>query len=541
MRAGVTGEAPCRVSLLSRYPEEAVAAAAQRRSKSRRNTLREAMDQWFAGNFELCLDLCDANTDPTRDTLAQVTLLRARALLRLNRSTEALAILDSFPWPDAGDVAVTARMLTGAGFIRSNEVGRGLVLLDALQESATDAHRTIQSEIALNRALGHFCLHDVDAADRALDLVSTEADIVYARALEYRGWVACRRAKFVLASSYFRAALEFLDECKHYDRYLEANCAHVLASLAVELLDLPTWSVVVERRAKIDWAAQDIRRHRYWIALCASTYACEIEGADLIAVREARIAESFAPTPAAHVEALCQRAATAGRADERVVQMDYADAAYDLFASLDARQFEEYDKLVPLVLAEQLSLAGRVERAQSVFTAFREQAATSPLLAVTGNPFRYAFERLVEGFITESADERPRARRSYLDAFTKFRAIDYKRRAVHTALRLGALLNEAELFEYADFTTRHLPAGSWLRQQVQNLPTDIIVRRLSAARRDVLHLLCKGLTVPEIAASRGRSRKTIANTVTEVYRAFNVRNRAELLNELLHRGIIKPA
>jgi DNA-binding CsgD family transcriptional regulator len=529
------------VSPHSRYPRGAVTATAQRRSKSRRNTLREAMDQWFAGDFELCLDLCNANTDPAPDMQAQITLLRARALLRLNRAPEALTMLDSFPWPDAGDVAVTARMLTGAALIRSNEVGRGLMLLEALQESATDAHRTIQSEIALNRALGHFCRHEVDLADRALDLVSTDADIVYARALEYRGWVACRRAKFALASSYFRAALSHLDQCRHYDRYLEANCAHVLASLAVEMLDLPTWGVVVERRAKIDWAAQDIQRHRYWIALCASTYACEIEGADLIAVREARIAESFAPTPAAHVEALCQRAATAGRADERVVQMDYADAAYDLFASLDPQKFEEYDKLVPLELAEQLSLAGRVEQARRVFASYREQAATSPLLAVSGNPFRYAFERLVEGFIAESVDERPRARRSYLDAFTKFRAIDYKRRAVHTALRLGALLNEAELFEYADFTTRHLPVRSWLRQQVQNLPTDIIVRGLSAARREVLQLLCKGLTVPEIAASRGRSRKTIANTVTDVYRAFNVRNRTELLNELLRRGIIKPA
>ena len=77
---------------------------------------------------------------------------------------------------------------------------------------------------------------------------------------------------------------------------------------------------------------------------------------------------------------------------------------------------------------------------------------------MTGNPFRYAFERLVEGFIAESADERPRARRAHLDAFTKFRAIDYKRRAVHTALRLGSLLNEAELFEFADFMMRDLTA-----------------------------------------------------------------------------------
>jgi DNA-binding CsgD family transcriptional regulator len=203
---------------------------------------------------------------------------------------------------------------------------------------------------------------------------------------------------------------------------------------------------------------------------------------------------------------------------------------------------EAKDKLVPLTLAKELSFAGRVEQAQSLFALYKRQSGnTSPLLVVTGNPTRYAFELLVEGFVAESADERPRARRAYLDAFTRFRAVDYKRRAVHSALRLGALLNEAELFEYADATTRHLPARSWLRQQVANLPTDIIVRGLSAARREVLQLLCRGFTVSEIAAHRQRSRKTIANTVTEVYRAFNVRNRTELLNELLRRGIIKSA
>ncbi len=531
----VCGETPGKASSRFHIPGEDTAASAQRR---RRTTLREATDLWFAGDLERCLELCDAITGAEPSTLAQVALLRARALLRLNNAAEALRVLDSLRWPEHGDIAATARMLTAAALIRSNEIPHALTILDAID--VADVHPTIRSEIALNRGLAFFCLRDVEAADRALDGVSTDADIVYARALEYRGWIACARQRYELAGTYFAAALDHLDTCKHYDRWMEANCAQVLGRLALERIDPTTWAIVTERRAKMDWSPPELQRHRFWITMVSATWAYECEGADLVAIHEARLAEQLAPTPAARVEALCRRAATVGRADERLSQLDHTEEAYELFSSLDPATFEDADKIVSLVLAKELSCAGRVEEARHVFNLYRAHSETSRHLMITGDPARDAFERLVEGFIHEAADERARARRAYLDSFTQFRALDYRRRAVHAALRLGALLNEPTLFDYADRTTRHLPPRSWLRQQVALLPTDMILRQLSRARRDVLQGLCEGLTVAEIARRRGRSPKTVANTATELYRAFRVRNRAELLSELLRRGVIRP-
>lgn len=108
---GVRGDTRTGVSPLRFRPGEGTASATKRRP-NRRATLDEAFGLWFAGHFELCLDACDALTDTRRDTLAQVTLLRARALLRLDRAPETLRVLDAFAWHQRGDEAVTARMLT---------------------------------------------------------------------------------------------------------------------------------------------------------------------------------------------------------------------------------------------------------------------------------------------------------------------------------------------------------------------------------------------------------------------------------------------
>ena len=117
------------------------------------------------------------------------------------------------------------------------------------------AYRTIRSEIALNIALAHYGRREYDEVERNLDGVDAAADIVYARALEYRGWVAYSRTDANRARTMFASALDALDRCRHYDRFLEANCIRALAHLAVERLDRKTWSIVETRRARIDWSA----------------------------------------------------------------------------------------------------------------------------------------------------------------------------------------------------------------------------------------------------------------------------------------------
>jgi hypothetical protein len=195
-----------------------------------RATYSDALAAWCDGEFERCLALCDAiGGRPGADA----SVLRARALMRLSRAADAReTLLDTTPaTPDA---ALTVQLLLGAAEIRLGDVDAGLVRLDTAQITAVTAHPTIRSEIALGRALAHYARRDYAAATTALRRVSPNSDIVYARALEYRGWIAFARGRRDGGAGFFVGALEQLDRCRHRDRFLEANALQALSYAAAE-------------------------------------------------------------------------------------------------------------------------------------------------------------------------------------------------------------------------------------------------------------------------------------------------------------------
>jgi DNA-binding CsgD family transcriptional regulator len=60
--------------------------------------------------------------------------------------------------------------------------------------------------------------------------------------------------------------------------------------------------------------------------------------------------------------------------------------------------------------------------------------------------------------------------------------------------------------------------------------------RLSDAEREVLRALLEGHTTAEIAASRGRAARTVANQVAKIFRKLGVGSRAELTALLSRPG-----
>ncbi|HZO92583.1 MAG TPA: LuxR C-terminal-related transcriptional regulator [Candidatus Baltobacteraceae bacterium] len=498
------------------------------------------MRAWFAGDFEDCLALCERVRPDGIEMRSEIALLRARALLRVARPQEAIDVVRSvFVAHGTLDASLTARMLLGQAYVRLGDAERGLAILEEARGASAAAHPTIRSEIALGIALAHYGVRRLDEAERALDEVSPDADIVHARALEYRAWIAAARSDYAQATEHFRAVLQRLDACRHRDRFLEANATFGLAAFTAERLDRQGWLIVEHRRARIEWSGSALNGLQSVIALAASKMY-DIDGRVREALQAAREAEAVAPNAGYALLAQCRRAAVFRLAGERFAHADAAARLRDALDALDPaawRDTAQHNLL--LAVAEEVAYAGDVLSARALLKRYAELPA-SPLFSLSGNTIETALRAFVEAVIADVEGAYGVAHRHYRDAFRLFAKVGYERRALLTALRLGELTGHAYLFEYVDHALRKLAHGSPLRERGRRMNPELndpVLTALSLPERSVLKLLCDGKTTREIASARRRSAQTIRNTVSRILRAFAVPDRAALVRECVRRGI----
>jgi DNA-binding CsgD family transcriptional regulator len=517
-----------------------ISQQAQRPRPVGRATFSEAMRAWFAGDFEGCLALCDRVRPNDVDMVSQLALLRARALLRTGRPDDAIAVVrNAFIAHGTLDASLTARMLLGTAYVRGGDNRHGLELLEAAYRGSDGAHPTIRSEIALNIGLAHYGLRSLDDADRALDLVSPNADIVHARALEYRGWVATARSDYAAATAHFHAALRRLDQCRHYDRFLEAHTVQALAILSAERLDRASWMIVDERARRVEWSAPGLSGPWYGVAFFSSMRD-ETEGRIDEALRWAGEAEDVAVNDALRLFASCRRAAVLRAVGERFAHRDLVARIRRGVQDLDVAQLDSDERQLLLALAIEVAAAGDAVGARALVKQFDALPPASPMLSLTGDPRETGGRLLAEAAVADAAGDAVQAHHRYREAFQIYRRIGYERRALLAALRLGELTGQTYLLEYVDLTLRKLSSRSPLRERARrNNPAlnDPVVSSLSRTERAVLQLLCDGKSTLEIAAARGRSKQTIRNTISRILTAFEVADRPALLRECLRRGV----
>lgn len=425
------------------------------------------MRAWFAGDFEGCLALCDRVRPSDVDMVSQLALLRARALLRLSRAQEAVAVVSgAFIAHGTLDASLTARMLLGQAYVRLGEHDRGLAMLQDAYAGADGAHPTIRSEIALNVALGYYGLRKLDEADAALELVHDGADIVHARALEYRAWVAVARTDYAAATRLFADALRRLDGCRHYDRFLEATAIHGIALLASERLDRTAWLQAEPRAVRFDWSADGLALPHHLMAIHVSVIY-EAEGRIREALRATHDAERITISPAHALYAQIRRAAILRVMRERYAHDDLVAAIRRGLDELAPSSLQGDLRWLPLALAEEIAYAGDVFGARALVKRFHDLPSPSRMSAMADDPRDEAYQLFVDAVVADAAGDLRDAHARYQRAFQIYHRIGYERRALLAALRLGELTGQAYLLEYVDRTLRKLSSRSPLRERAR--------------------------------------------------------------------------
>lgn len=496
----------------------------------------DAMSAWESADYERCLQLCSAAdaggaTHPDRD------IVRAQALLRLGRHAEAAHGLQHLLDHEDPDVRLAARGLAGAARVRDGDASVLFALRAALSDAAT-ASPAVRAELALHVALVHYTRSEYAAAETALDLIEHDTDIVYARALEYRGWLALVRGDQERATGWFIEALTALDRCRRRDRYVEVNCIQSLAALALECFDRATWAVVAQRRAALDWSAASLQEHRFFIAMRAAVFAYDVEGDPDKAAWEARCAEEWAPSDAYRVQALCCRAQIARKARESVSQRNHVAGAFQLFQRVPRPLGKGDAAMVPLVLAEELANAGRASDARAMLDVFRDRS-TSKAISMSHDARVAGFETLVEAQILEAEGRVHDAVAVYRRAFDFFSGIGSLRRTLTAAVRLIRLSpGNASLWHHLDVIVAQTAEGSWITPLAEGLRRAQAAQKLSSVQRTYLALLCDGKSNPEIAKLCRRSVHTVRNQIATLFEIFGVQSRAELVAQCARLGLL---
>jgi DNA-binding CsgD family transcriptional regulator len=501
-----------------------------------RATLSAAHQAFFDGSFETCLTACDrivVRDDPLRFELG---LLRARVLLRLDRADKAIEALRECAYTATSfDMLLTGEMLLGAAYVRLGQHERGEALLANAHGRCGAAHPTVRAELALNLGVARYNIGQSEAADALLASVSPDADIVYARSLEYRGWIAFSQARFDVAGSWFRSALKCIERCQRRDRFVEANVLYGVAYANAELLETAGWEAAERRIAAFDWSVDGVARPRFWAAIsCSMMY--ESLGDEQKAREWTRRAEQQAPSDAHRALALCRTAELFHGFREPRAQFEFTSRAVQLYETIDARKLNAEQQQLPVIIAEQLAIAHAYDDADRLMTHYRE--VVEPIVTTGPRDDRFAGVRhCVEGALCEGRGDRNGAVRSYTLALHLFIKTRYRRRAAGVALRLAHLTGARRYVAYATAALREAHPRFYMAVDLSAL-RDEATPALTDNQRVILKLVAQGKTYKDIAQMLGRSWKTVNNSVEQLRLKFGAGTRGELVAEVLRRGLV---
>lgn len=513
----------------------------------------------------LRLDEADDDGDSLGDLRDESLLLRARALYRMLRYDDVIAVLAPVVTTFASsDATATARMLLGTALARAGEADEGLRELTEAAEDAEGAgvHRAIQAELAHARALAywlrgeyHQALRFAAAAERA------NADVISVRAAQLRGFVAVSQRKFPEALRLFRSALDRYRLCHERDGLLADQTVLQVASLELTLRSAgePGTHRTFEARRIRPWepdlsgscSTACLQR----MALDGWLYALDGDSASAFALM--RQADDLAPTAAWHAWALAQRAGLALAFNEASSARDLAAQAQAAVRNVDWETTEGEERVGLLLLAEVLAWLNPAA-APALVARYDGLPPLNRNHVLADDPRERALELHVRGLVARTTGNVAQAQTLLKEAVREWRGVGNLWRTALALIELDATVSANNGSPAAKWRTapgefyleaatlivrEHFPR-SFLVRKVRNwlgAYHDPVAAALAPHKRQVLRLVLAGLDNKQIATRLSLRYNSVRSYVADLHAAFGTHSDRELFAECVRRGIASPS
>ena len=520
--------------------------------------LTVARDALLRGDVEACFAFLERAESLSPAEQREEALLRARALYRSHRFSDAAAFLG----PLLGtfvtvDEVCTAKMLHAIAFARSSNrnIERGRALLEAVAAAAQElhAHRAIQGEIAYMLAFVHWMKRDYGLVLRyAITAERANADVISVRAASLRGYVALATEHYVEALELFRFALRAYRGCRERDTDLALRIVVQIAALEVALRS----AIVFGTHALADGKG---RHHDDPDADAPNVYRMEIAALDAWlyafdgdrkqAYRKVRMAERLAPNDAWRVWSLANSAKISAALGDKDWAWAYAAEALELLADVDWDATNGEERVALLHLAEILSLTHPSEAAQVLERYDQLTTEVDRALLMHNDVRLWILETFVRSLVHRLSGELDKAHDALQGVRVQAQRVGIRWREALALIELDSIQLDANghgerpLQAAATLIRENFPQsflarriGRWSQTLI-----DPIASKLAPQPRQVLRHVLSGQNPKKIATTMRLSEDTVKGYMKTLFRAFSVNSTPQLLIACYERGIGSPS
>ncbi len=500
--------------------------------------LDRARAAWDAGEYEQVLLSAAALRFERREDRVAAALLRARALLALDRPGDVGAILERVRKEAKGtEETVLVQMLAGAALTRTSARERGHALLDEAAALAGRGAKRLSAEVAYYRALSRWSARQLPEAEAIIEAALPAATgVIRSRLLQLLGWIDVRRENYAAAAPSFTAALEALDAADGADVKGRARILNALGIIAAETIDLRLGRLVRRQYHACTWS-DDTRIERFYVLEYLSWLSL-LEGEIVRAWDERQLALSLTVDSSHHALALIGAALVSTVVGDRFSASRYLEVAGALLLRGDQVDLDVERRIAMLSFAIAVPPA-ELETAQKVLALYdRTRPRRTEMLSIEGDRRLEAYELQARGKVALAEGHTAQGVALLERSLELWTRLSYRLRAALTADDLRTATGDRRYAQIAIDALRNT-TNAWLRKSLEARSTeDDAIGQLTPAERRVLGELCKGKKAREIAGEFERSFNTINNHTRAIFFAFNVRTRAALVAKCAKLGLL---